>query len=385
MKILHIQFAGPYTSGMNYQENLLPKEHVRLGHAVTLLTCCYAWMNGTIQYVPEESCILPDGVHLRRIDFRRLGTEFFTRKMRWVKGLDKVLQEETPDFIMLHDFQSVSTLAVCRFIKKHPAVHLVVDCHTDFYNSARNWLSKYILHGVIYKRFAQEAGKRANKLYYLSEETKDFMLERYHLPKEKLEYLPLGGILFSDEEYEQKRSRRRKELGIKDENILVVHSGKMSKEKRTVELMKAFTATAAHHMFLAIIGTAEPDVQNEIETACKNNQHITYLGWKRGEDLLDYLCAADVYAQPGTQSATLQNAICARCAIMVYPYSSHRTMMQGNGYYIENERQIQDALADVACHPEKLEQMKLNSLKVGKELLDYKRQAEKIIEVCEDV
>ena len=100
---------------------------------------------------------------------------------------------------------------------------------------------------------------------------------------------------------------------------------------------------------------------------------------------MDYLCAADVYAQPGTQSATLQNAICARCAIMVYPYSSHRTMMQGNGYYIENERQIQDALADVACHPEKLEQMKLNSLKVGKELLEYKRQAEKIIEVCEDV
>jgi hypothetical protein len=38
MKIVHICLACFYVEGMGYQENLLPKYHVKQGHQVTVLT-----------------------------------------------------------------------------------------------------------------------------------------------------------------------------------------------------------------------------------------------------------------------------------------------------------------------------------------------------------
>ncbi len=38
MKIVHLCMAGPYTQGYSYQENILPKYHVKLGFDVTVLT-----------------------------------------------------------------------------------------------------------------------------------------------------------------------------------------------------------------------------------------------------------------------------------------------------------------------------------------------------------
>ena len=51
MRILHIQFAGPFTEEFNYQENVLPKYHVLQGHEVYFLTTCYAWDKGTLIHV----------------------------------------------------------------------------------------------------------------------------------------------------------------------------------------------------------------------------------------------------------------------------------------------------------------------------------------------
>ena len=49
------------------------------------------------------------------------------------------------------------------------------------------------------------------------------------------------------------------------------------------------------------------------------------------EELNDLLCGTDVYLQPGTQSVTMQNSLCARCAVVIDDVPSHRIHHEGIG------------------------------------------------------
>ena len=43
MKICHLCLNGPYNEGWNYQENILPKYHVKQGHKVYQIVTPYMW------------------------------------------------------------------------------------------------------------------------------------------------------------------------------------------------------------------------------------------------------------------------------------------------------------------------------------------------------
>lgn len=381
MKIAHIQFAGPYSEGYNYQENLLPRYQVTLGREVAVFTNCYTWDHSRLVTTLSGRKYLPDGVILERLPFQSFGTEFFTRKMRWAPKLYDRLCEFQPDFIMMHDYQSLSTYSVCRYIDTHPGARLVIDCHTDVHNSATNWLSREVLHKIIYKRIARAAAKRAKVLYYLSLETKEFMRSVYDLPEEKMEYLPLGGIIPDKTDYQAKRNSRRKELGLTPEDVLIVHSGKLAAGKKTVDLLTAMRRIVAQNVFLAVIGSADdPKTKEALDIATEEDSRIRYLGWKSGDDLLEYLCAADIYAQPGTQSATMQNAACCGCAEVLYPYSSHKVLLGDAVLYAENVEQLAQALNSLVTDPQLLKKKKEQLFQVACEKLDYKKQAERILQ-----
>lgn len=381
MRIAHIQLTGPYTEKFNYQENLLPRYQLQQENQVLFLGSCYTWNHGKIVRVNPTKKQLSDGLTLERLPFRSFGSEFLTRKIRWAPKLYNRLCEFQPDFIMMHDYQSLSTYSVCRYMDTHPGVRLVIDCHTDVHNSATNWLSREVLHKLIYKRIAQAAAKRAKVLYYLSLETKEFMRSVYDLPEEKMEYLPLGGIIPDKTDYQAKRNSRRKELGLTSEDVLIVHSGKLAAGKKTVDLLTAMRRIVAQNVFLAVIGSADdPKTKEALDIATEEDSRIRYLGWKSGDDLLEYLCAADIYAQPGTQSATMQNAACCGCAEVLYPYSSYKVLLGDAVLYAENVEQLTQALNSLATDPQLLKKKKKQLFQVACEKLDYKKQAERILQ-----
>ena len=375
-KFLHIQFTGPYTRGMSYQENILPRYQVDDCTQVLFWAPCYAWVDGQIRAVSEEDDILADGVHLIRFPFVRIGNAFLTRKLRYVKNVYPMLEELKPDYIMLHGFQTQSALAITRYVKDHPDVRLVVDSHTDQYNSGRTFLSKYLLHRVYYRFLAKKVARYATKIFYLTEEILDYLFKGYDLAryKEKMAFLPLGGIVYPEEIYCQKRTAKRLELGVEEEDVLIVHSGKMSQKKRTKELLEAVLQISSKRIRVALIGEASEDVQKEIDTIIQNDNRILFLGWKRGDELLEYLCAADIYAQPGTQSATMQNAVCCRCAMILYPYKSHKSLLGDSALYAKSVEEIRDALSMLLV-PEVLRKYQKYSRMVGEQLLDYRRLA----------
>ena len=54
MKIVHICLGNFYVEGMGYQENIIPKMHIKEGHDVYVLTSDFAF-NGRGETVKKEN------------------------------------------------------------------------------------------------------------------------------------------------------------------------------------------------------------------------------------------------------------------------------------------------------------------------------------------
>ena len=115
-----------------------------------------------------------------------------------------------------------------------------------------------------------------------------------------------------------------------------------------------------------------------MQALVRKDDRIRFLGWKTPDELRDLLCAADVYVQPGTQSATMQMSLCCRCAVILDDVPSHRPFMNDNGWFVGRDLSLDDAFRLAADSAGSLPLMSRNSAAVASRLLDYKSLAARL-------
>ncbi len=378
MKILHIEVTGPFTEDAKYQENMLLDEHKKLGHDVVMYASCYCWKDGKKEYVGPVRKTMKNGVTLERLEYVNIFNSFISQKIRRIADIQTKLESEKPDLIMLHNGQTAIVPDVCKYVKKHRNVTFVSDSHTDPLNSATNLLS-YILHRVVYKRYMKILFRHVKALYCISPEVKEYISKLYGLKGEKLKLLPLGGVIVGDKDYKAFRESRRRELSLPESVIHIVHSGKLYSEKRTENLLEAFQRVKSDKLHLTIIGSAEGNVLKCIEDGSARDSRISWLGWKSGDELTEYLCSGDVYVLPGDVSATVQTSMCCRCVPVVYPFELYRTMNLDELCYVRDVDELQHTLQIFLEDENILSTIRCKSYAYAQLYLDYASQAERLI------
>lgn len=382
MKILHIMLANFYIDNYNYQENVLPKQNFKDGHDVLILASTETYLfNNKLGYVEPKEYINEDGIKVKRIDynFPFIG-RFLKSKIRSYKNTYKIIREFSPNIILFHGVPAFDIISVARYKKKFPNIKLYVDSHEDFNNSAKNFISRQILHKFFYKTVIQTALPYIDKILCVGYECFAFLKEMYDVPDDMMEFFPLGGEIIEESIKIEKRNKIRESLNIRDSDLLLVHSGKMDKKKRTNEIVEAFLEADLDNLFLIIIGSMTNDVSEELIPLIDKTAKIHYLGWKNAEELLDYLCASDLYVQPGGQSATMQNALCCGSAAALYPHESHKYLLGDSVFYIETVEDMKKLFELISKDPQKLEDKRKMSFKIAQEKLDYKKLAARLYE-----
>ena len=377
MKILHIGLLSHFTEGMMYQDNILANIHCEDGNTVLFISDNHAYQRGKLVEVPENEVILNNSLRLKYVKYDYILNKFVTSKIQRVKKLEKNISDFKPDKILYHGLCGRELITVANYKKEHPEIKLYADCHEDFHNTARTVLSK-LAYKYIHGCFVRQALPYIDKILYTTQESKEYLQDMYKIKDNLLEWYPLGGLIFDDKVYEQRRKEKRTDLEIKEKEVLFVHSGKMDAQKKTLDIIKAFTKVKNSDFKLIIIGSFSDDVRNKVEPYINSDKRISFLGWKNADELLSYLCAADVYLQPGSQSATMQNAICCRCAVVLYPYSSHKVFVNGNGFFVKNSEDIVNVLKIIQNNPEMVNEMKRNSEDIARQVLDYRKLAARI-------
>lgn len=376
MKILHIGLLSCFTEKMKYQENYLVEQHLKDGHEVLFISNDSEYKNGKL-IKSESKYIRKKNFTLLRKSFIKIFNENISSKFVLIKKLNIEILKFKPDIILYHGCCGMALLDVVKYKKNNPKVKLYLDCHEDFNNSGRNILSKYILHKFLNRLIIKRAIPYVEKILYISYESKKFLKDCFNITEEKMEFYPLGGIILSKKEREEKRTKYRQELKLEENDILFIHSGKMDKSKKTEDIINAFFEIKDQRFKLILIGTISEEI-NYVYDKINKDQRIKFLGWKSGEELTNYLCSGDVYLQPGSQSATMQNALCNENMVVLYPYESHFPYMKKNGFFVKNKEDIKDILTLISQDTSIIKEMKKNSLKLAEEMLDYTKLAREI-------
>lgn len=372
MKIVFIGLCSTYTEGMTYQENLLAQVAIKAGHDVVFVSNPEEYKNGEIIETEASDSILANGMRLIRLPYVKIGFPALYKKIRAFRGVYNILKSINPDIIYCHNHHYLPIIDIVKYKKKFSDVKVYVDTHVNEYNSASNWISKMFLHRIYYRYLAKRIIPNIEKYYYVGEAEKNFSQKIYGVPEGLMEYYPLGGIIFNEELYIQKRNLKRKELGVADNQLLLVHSGKMDKLKKTGELIKAFRECRELNARLVIIGAISIDIRDEIMELIKSDERIIFLGWKKADELLEYLCACDLYCQPGSPSATMQNAICCKNVVLTFPQLDYIKNIKYNCFFwCKNIRDITDVFQLLNKDISALEDMKNEAIKCATELLDY--------------
>ncbi|WP_320128735.1 glycosyltransferase [uncultured Sphaerochaeta sp.] len=381
MKILHAMLSCFYIDCYNYQENTLPKIMNDLGHDVLIVASTEILCeNNQVEYLEASRYNNEFGIPVIRVPYKKIINNRLTHKIRAYKGVYEIIENFCPDFIMFHGSSAYELNTFIKYVKNHPNVRFILDSHASMTNSGTNWISRNILHKRFYKPILNKALPYLEKVYYIGTSEADFLKKIYRIPDSKLELFPLGDSIFDDQEYYKQRKKIREELGYKDDDIVLYHTGKLDRNKKTLEIINAVVSANQKNIKLCIVGGMTEDVSLVVMQKIEEyHNKIRYLGWMNSTNLKKYLCAADAYVQ-FSYSSTFQTALCCRCiGITTDPSNGYDYIPDSIIFYIMTRDDLVKIIEKIGKGEIDINKQKELSYAYAKESLDYNRLVKKIL------
>lgn len=307
MKIVHLCLSCFYIDNYSYQENMLPKYHVKMGHEVTVIASPFSFNDkgkGCYLEVPSER-FDKDGYKVIRLAYKQ--PIKINRVLRKYDHFYQTLSNEKPDLIFTHGISMSEISSIIKYLKVNPHVKLYGDNHADYINSATTFASKHILHKIIWRHYAKKLEPFLIKCYGVTPMRCRFLTEMYHLNPNLVEFLPMG---VDDEDIPMDRGAVRQqikdELGIPDEAFLIMTGGKIDERKNIHVLIEAVQQINNPKLHVVICGVLTPQMEHLKE---KFNDNIHYLGWCDSSRVMNCMVAADLACFPGTHSTLWEQAV----------------------------------------------------------------------------
>lgn len=378
MKLLIWTTGNNFTPSMLYKENYLIKAAISNGDDVTVFANEYTYIQGKSVRLAQTEKV--EGYRLRRFAYQSFGHPFLTSRIRKTKGIEHEIIREKPDLIFVNCSQIYNIKNLKAIKSALPDVKIVLDFSTKYLNSARNWLSKNILHHIIYRHWIKKSLPFVDKVFYISAESKDFAREMYDIPENIMEHNNLPGETVPTGTKLNYKSEIFRKLHLNCDNILILYSGKIYLEKKVDNLVRAFSRNNNSQLRLLIIGVYTDDSQREvIEPLIKSDNRITFMNFVSGRELTKYVCAADLYVQPGSISQTCQTAVCCGTPLAFNDIPTHREIYNDNGFFIESVDDISKVLERISENPSILKEMSAKSYELANTELDYRIIYSKIL------
>ncbi len=384
MRITHLCLGCFFPDGYSYQENMLPKFHALQGHEVSVIASLQTFdKNGKITYMEGASSYRNENeIPVTRLDYKK--PKKIYRKMKRFIGTYDAIKKADPEILFIHGCQFMDMDIVVKYIKYHPNVKVFVDNHADFSNSASNWLSLHILHGLIWKRCAHLILPYATKFYGVLPARVDFLKNIYSLPDKKVELLVMGADDSKVQEAlkPEVREKVREQYGINKDDFLIMTGGKIDMAKQqTLLLMKAVNQINSPKVKLIVFGSVVPELKDKVNQAC--SEVVKYIGWINSEDTYKYYSAADLVVFPGRHSVFWEQ-VAGLGIPMICKFWKGTTHVDvgGNVKFLKEDSadEIYNMLKNLIENREVYEIMKNVAVEKGMSVFSYSKIAERSIQ-----
>lgn len=371
MKIVHLCLSAFFIDNYSYQENMLAKYHTKQGHDVTVIASLFTFDEkgkGAYLSKPTEHYDV-NGFKVYRLGYKT--PTCLNRLFRHYDGLKGLLDKLSPDLIFSHGLQFGDARIVRDYLKTHTKVVFYADNHADYINSAKNWLSKHIIHPILWRNSVEMLEPYLKKYWGVTPLRCQFVKEMYHVNPSIVEFLPMGvddDIIPS--EREKVRLCVRKELGVQDDEILIFTGGKIDRLKNTHILIDSLLKINIPSLHLVICGTLTPEMVH-LEKVINNNPQIHYLGWCNADRVMKCMVASDLACFPGTHSTLWEQAVGVGLPMICKHWDGmEHVNVCGNCVFVKGEdvSELENHLVELTT-PQKLQNIKTAAIDASSSFL----------------
>lgn len=270
------------------------------------------------------------------------------RRMRR-ESFDIVVIENRPGFI----------LTASKKVKAHWVLHL----HNDFLNKET--------------KYAQEILASYHRVINVS----DFITKQVASINPSFKQNLTVHNAIDAEYFSHAKASNRTELGFNDHHFIIIYSGRLTKEKGILQLIKAIKTTDLSSLRLLIIGASAygkdksptPFIQQLREEAEPVKNQIVFTGYVDYQQVPAYLKMSDLAVVPSVWEEpfglTVVEAMAAGLPLITTRSGGIPEICEGAAIIIEKEHlvdHLSEAILDLYKHPEKRKAMAEASLKRSK-------------------
>lgn len=383
MKVVHICLGGAVTDGYGYQANVLTKYQRRMGYDVTIIAS--KWVrgdNGGLQLTDKSSYVNADGVKMVRLSIL-VGN--MDNRLKIYPDLIKAVTQESPDILFIHDCQFLDICRLAQYARKHLDVRVYVDNHSDYRNSAHGWLSRNILHKMLWRYCVHRIEPYVTRFYGVTPGRVDFLVDMYGIPRDRCELLVMG---IDDEQAEQAkgpgvRERIRNQYGIAEGDFLIVTGGKINHWRpETLLLMEAVIAIDRPNVRLLVFGSVAEELQDRFDMLIQSPQ-ITFAGWQNAIGTYEIMGAADLVVFPGLHSVMWEQAVGLGIPCIFRDLEGfHHIDLGGNAILLQDvsRESIQSSITELLNDPARYAAMRQVAEAKGMQTFSYLEIARRSLE-----
>ncbi len=322
------------------------------------------------------------GIPVTRLEYKN---SKFSKRLRQYEGIYEAISKAKPDIIFIHGCQFLDIKYVVKYAEFNPDVKIYVDNHADFSNSARNFLSKNILHKMIWKYCAHQIEPHIIKFYGVLPARVDFLKDIYKVSESKVELLVMGA---DDEKVEAAKNPNirkaiREKYHINDDDFLIITGGKIDRaKKQTLLLMEAVKRIKRENVKLIVFGSVIDELKDEVSDFLDGNK-VQYIGWVKSEESYKYFASSDLVVFPGRHSVFWEQVVGLGIPMVVKHWKGTTHVNLGGNckfLYRDSVDEISEILMNLMNNKDELDKMKEVAESKGMKYFSYKEISSRAIE-----
>lgn len=310
---------------MGYQEYLLPKWNAKHGHEVHIVTSdrytpVADYNNTWGRFLGPRKCGIGETVTTDDLTIHRLGCSWEIKSRPWLKGLNPKLLELRPDGIFCHASASFTAYRIA-LNATQLRVPIAMDNHLA-YVSFKKGPYRWILYDVLGLMSRQLIKTNIFRFYGVTPECCEILEREQRIPVELIEYLPLGVDTDLFQPLPQLGVLFRTKYSIPPDAIVVMQTGKLSRDKGADWLALAMSQIMLvdNRSWLVYVGGGPSFEVEELRSILNKNNLLDrsrFIDFLSADDLSSAYSAADICVYPAATSLSCLEAAACECAVIM--------------------------------------------------------------------
>jgi len=345
LKIVHV--INYFQHQLGYQEYFLAKEHAKAGHDVTVITSNkyfpFPDYENTVKSILGERVFDPGEEEIDGFKVIRLRGIFEQPGRRiWLMGMVKIINRLRPDLIICHGEYTYYTF-VLSILKKLCHFKLIVDSHTHPHDNPNPEKTQSFISKALFIAFRLIVWTRKD-IVLISTTTWNyaFLIDKFRFSNNNLQLIANGSDIERFRPDSRNKIKMRNRLCLDKEEIVIIYSGKISKEKDPLIIFKVIeNLIEQYRIQLLVVGNIQRDYEKIFSKyKSEHSNVITHVPAVPNNELQYYYQAADIGCWPFQSSMSAIDAMACGLPIIVVDELKDR-LSNNNGFGIR-EGNIED-------------------------------------------